>query len=468
MTAEPTPKRRPKPADRGLPHNWETERAVLGALLMAPERLADIRAILAPEDFHRPGHQVLYGLLVEMANRGDVPGVIATVDEIERRGCAETVGGIAYVIALPQANASIDLLDSEAKRVKDYATRRGIVLATRAAEEAVLDGVKATPEILDAAGAELARLASTAGAPEIPPLHVEVDEALDEIDRRAANPGAITGVPTGFVDLDRKLTGLQSTDFIVIAARPAMGKTAFVLNVATNAAREGYAVGLFSLEMSRRQLLHRALCSIGRVDAQRVRTGEIDAADRSSLHVAGQDLKRLPLLIDDTPGLSLVQLRARVRALDRKARQEHGRGLGLLIVDYLQLMQGTGAKGESRENVISAISRGMKILAKEMGIPVVALSQLNRSLESRQDKRPIMSDLRESGAIEQDADVILFIYRDEVYNGDASPKKGIAEIIVAKQRSGPIGTVELAFIDRYLLFQNLARHEDGAGQGAMW
>jgi replicative DNA helicase len=450
------PRQRRKTSERGLPHSWETERTVLGGLLIAPERLVDIRGILAPDDFHRPSHVALYGLLIEMANHGAVPATLAVVDEIERRDWVEKVGGLAYVIALPQACPTIDLVESYARRVRDYAVRRELVNHVRLVEADVLDGVKPTAELLDAAGAGVIRLAATVGAPELPPIATIVDQQLDELRRRAQNPGAITGIPTGFEDLDRKLAGLQRTDLVVLAARPAMGKTALLGNIAVNAARRGYVVGLFELEMSRGQLVQRMLCAEARVDASAARVGRLEMFDWQQLTRAGDDVARLPIHIDDTPGLSLIQLRTRLRALDARARAESGRGIDLLILDYLQLMSGTGAKGESRENVISAISRGLKIVAKEMNIAVVALSQLNRGLEARADKRPLPSDLRESGAIEQDADVILFIYRDEVYNKDASPKKGIAEIIIAKQRSGPIGTVELAFIDKYVKFESLA------------
>lgn len=464
MSAEPTPMKRRKPsADRGLPHNWETERAVLGALLTAPERLPDIRLHLEAEDFHRPAHKAIFGLLVAIAGTGGSPGLVALLDEIERRNCAESVGGIAYVAALMQAHASIDLLDSDARRVRDYAVRRELVLHARQVEADVLDGVKPTPDVLDAAASGLAKISATVDSGEAPELGATLDEVLADIEWRADNPGALTGVPTGFHDLDRKTTGLHGGDVTVLAARPAMGKTALVLNIAVHAAKQGYPVGVFSMEMSRKQLLHRVLCAEARVDAQRVRNGEITTTDRVALRVAVDQTRVLPIDIDDAPGLSLLQLRSRVRAMDRRVRLKTGHGLRLLIFDYLQLMSGTGAKGENRENAVSAISRGLKILAKEMDVPVLVLSQLNRSLEARADKRPMMSDLRESGAIEQDADNILFIYRDEVYHKEQSPKKGIAEIILAKQRQGPIGSIELAFIDRYVLFQNLAQQSLGEG-----
>ena len=444
-------------SERGLPHNWETERALLGGLMLAPEQLLQVRESIVADDFHRPAHQHLYALLCALADAGAVPDTMVLLDEIERRGEAERVGGIAYVIALPQACPTVDNLEAYGRRVKEHAVRRQLLLAARQIEADIQEGVKDLGSLMDGAEKAVFEIANVTGTKSWHPLSNIIDEQILEIQHRASNPGEVTGVPTGFIDLDKKLAGLQRTDLIVLAARPAMGKTAFVLNLALNAAlKGGVAVGMFSLEMSRHQLATRMLCSHARVDASLVRTGNLDPnEDWRRLIEASEVLHSLPILIDDTPGLTINQLRSKARRL--KAEYPN---LGLLIVDYLQLMTGTGGPKESRENVISNISRGMKILAKELQVPVMALSQLNRSLESRTDKRPMPSDLRESGAIEQDADVILFIYRDEVYTKEASAKKGIAEIIIAKQRSGPIGTVELAFLDKYILFQNLAGPSD--------
>jgi replicative DNA helicase len=431
----------------------ETERALLGGIMLAPEQLLQVREVIRAEDFHRPAHQHLFDLLCVLSESGAVPDTMVLLDEVERRGEAERVGGLAYVIGLPQACPSVDNLEAYARRVKEHAVRRQLLLAARQIEADIQEGVKDLPSLMDGAEKAIFEISNLSGSKSWHALSSVVDEQILEIQRRAETPGDVTGVPTGFIDLDRKLAGFQRTDLIVLAARPAMGKTAFVLNLTLNAALQGgVAVGLFSLEMSRHQLATRMLCSHARVDASLVRTGNLDPnEDWRKLIEAAEVLHGLPIYIDDTPGLTITQLRSKARRL----KAEHP-NLGLLIIDYLQLMQGTGGAKESRENVISNISRGMKILAKELDVPVIALSQLNRSLESRTDKRPLPSDLRESGAIEQDADVILFIYRDEVYNKENSPKKGIAEIIIAKQRSGPIGTVELAFLDKYILFQNLA------------
>ncbi len=433
---------------------------MLGGLMLAPEQLLQVRESIKDEDFHRPAHQHLYSLMCALADAGISADTMVLLDEIERRAEAERVGGVAYVIALPQACASVDNLEAYGRRVKEHAVRRQLLLAARQIEADIQEGVKDLNSLLDGAEKSVFEISNLSGPKSWHPLASVIDEQILEIQRRASNPGEVTGVPTGFTDLDRKLAGMQKTDLIILAARPAMGKTAFVLNLALNAAlKGGVAVGMFSLEMSRHQLATRMLCSHARVDASLVRTGNLDPnEDWRRLIEASEVLHALPILIDDTPGLTITQLRSKARRL--KAEYPN---LGLLIIDYLQLMQGTGGAKESRENVISNISRGLKILAKELDVPVVGLSQLNRSLESRTDKRPMPSDLRESGAIEQDADVILFIYRDEVYTKEASTKKGIAEIIIAKQRSGPIGTVELAFLDKYILFQNLAGPSDVPG-----
>jgi replicative DNA helicase len=445
-----------QPDTKNLPHNWETERAVLGGVLLAPERLLEVREVLKAEHFHRPAHQHLFQLICDLADRGAVPDVTIALDEVERRGEAERVGGIAYVVSLPQACASVDNVETYARRVVDYAVRRRLALAAMEIQESIQEGAKEVQELLDGAERSVFEISNLSGPRDWHPLSGVLDEQIMEIQRRASMPGEVTGIPTGFIDLDKKLAGLQKTDLIILAARPAMGKTAFALNLALSAALQGgVAVGIFSLEMSRHQLATRMLCSQARVDAGKVRTGNLDPnEDWRRLTEASEALHALPILIDDTPGLTITQLRSKARRL--KAEYPN---LGLIVIDYLQLMVGTGGAKESRENVISNISRGLKILAKELQIPVIALSQLNRSLESRTDKRPLPSDLRESGAIEQDADIILFIYRDEVYNAD-SPKKGVAEIIIAKQRSGPIGTVELAFRGEFVLFQNLAATND--------
>jgi replicative DNA helicase len=439
-------------SEQGLPHNIDTERSLLGGALLAESViLAEIREVLAPRDFFAPRHQMLFETILRLADSGITPDVTTVLDDLMLRHDLERHGGVAYITALPQACSSVENLGAYALRVKEHSQRRHLLLAARKIEEDVQAGVKDLAELMDGAEREVFSITAMSGSQDWYTVEAIAAENLLELTKRSNNPGVVTGIPTGFADLDHKLAGLHRTDFIVIAARPAMGKTAFVLNMMVNAAiAEDICVGMFSLEMSRHQLVMRMVAGQSRVDAGRMRTGQLDVEDWRRLGEGTDVIASLPILIDDTPGLTISQLRGKARRM--KAAYPK---LGMIVVDYIQLMQGSGGAKESRENVISNISRGLKMLAKELNIPVIGLSQLNRSLESRTDKRPMPSDLRESGAIEQDADIILFIYRDEVYNKEASAKKGVAEIIIAKQRSGPIGTVELAFLDKYVLFQNL-------------
>jgi replicative DNA helicase len=444
-----------------LPHNWETERSLLGGLLLDNQQLPEVLERIRAEDFHKPAHQLLFERMVQMSEAGRGCDLVAVLDEVARQPDPEKFGGVAYIAALPNACPSVENLSAYAQRVREHSVRRRLILAAREMIEDVQDGEKELTRLLDDAEKAIFDISQLSGSKDWHAISTLVDEQMLEIQRRqelmrelrrSGQSAFVTGVTTGFVDLDRMLAGLQRTDLVILAARPAMGKTAFALNIALAAAEKaGVGVGVFSLEMGRHQLVNRLLTAHARVDASKVRVGELDMSmDWPRLNEASDALHSLPFYVDDTPGLSIAQLRSKARRLKQECPH-----LGLIIIDYLQLMQGSGNPKESREQIISNISRGLKILAKDLQVPVVALSQLNRSLEARTDKRPMMSDLRESGAIEQDADVILFIYRDEVYNED-SPDKGVAEIIVAKQRSGPIGTVKLAFLGQYTLFQNYA------------
>jgi replicative DNA helicase len=444
-----------------LPHNWETERSLLGGLLLDNQQLPEVLERIQGGDFHKPAHQQLFELMVRMQDAGRGADLVAVLDEVTRQAEPDKFGGVAYIAGLPNACPSVENLSIYANRIREHAVRRRLVMAARTIVEDIQTGEKDLPRLLDDAEKSIFEISQLSGSKDWYPIATVVDEQILEIQRRQElmeslrRQGVgtvITGVPTGFIDLDRMLAGLQRTDLLILAARPAMGKTAFALNLALSAAQKGnVGVGVFSLEMGRHQLVQRLLCAHARVDSSKVRVGELDPnEDWRRISEAADMLHALPVYIDDTPGLSIAQLRSKARRLKSECPT-----LGLIVIDYLQLMQGSGGAKESREQVISNISRGLKILAKELEIPVLALSQLNRSLESRTDKRPMMSDLRESGAIEQDADVIMFIYRDEVYNED-SPEKGVAEIIVAKQRSGPIGTIKLAFLGQYTLFQNYA------------
>ena len=442
-----------------MKHSWEVERSLLGGLMLDPSQLPEVSALVSSTSWHRPQHARLWELLTSMADARRAIDVVTVRDDSGRRDAFDDYGGAAYVAALPNACPSVANLPGYAERIREHAIRRDLQLALAGAGELVKEGQLDLPELLDRVESGVFAVTRAASTQAWHTSAELVTEQMAVIEARCAHPGAVTGLATGFVDLDRMLAGLQKSDLIVLAARPAMGKTALALQVALTAAKGGVTAAFFSLEMSRQQLTSRALCLEGRVDAGRVRTGRLDADDWRQLVEAAERVAAAELLIDDTPGMSISALRSKARMM--MAQRPN---LGLIVVDYLQLMQGQGGTKETRENAISTISRGLKILAKELNVPVIALSQLNRSLEARSDKRPLPSDLRESGAIEQDADVILFIYRDEYYNPE-SPDKGLAELIVAKQRSGPTGMVKVAFLGQFTMFQNYAGPEAGGEDG---
>ncbi len=439
-----------------MKYNWEVERSLLGGLMLDASQLAEVREAVRAEDFHNPRHGALFTLLIEVVERTGNCDVISVMDEVGRRDAFEDYGGAAYISGLPNACPSVENIESYAARVREHATRRNLVVVAEAIIGSVRAGEKDLPTLLDDAQREVFALSQLSGKSEWHALSEVIDKQFMVIQERSRNPGDVTGITTGFVDLDKKLAGFNRSDLIILAARPAMGKTALALNMAVAAAdKSGVAVGIFTLEMSRQQLATRMLCAEAMVDASKVRTGHLDPVDDwRKLSRAAEKLSDLPIEIDDAGGLTISSLRSKARRLKAKRPE-----LGLLIIDYLQLMEGQGGAKESRENAVSGISRGLKLLAKELDIPIVALSQLNRTLENRPNKRPQPSDLRESGSIEQDADIILFIYRDEVYHED-SPKKGLAEVIVAKNRSGAIGDVTLTFDGRWTLFRNYAGPTD--------
>jgi replicative DNA helicase len=436
-------------------YNWEVERAVLGGLMLDVSQLDTVSDLLQPGDFHRPHHAELYKILLELGARGAGLDVVSVIDELRKREAGEAVGGIAYVAQLPTACPSTEALHGYAERVREHSVRRALAATAERILADVKAGEKETSELLDEAEREVFALGQSGGRSDWHDVSTVVDEHFVALqDRARQGAGELTGTTTGFADLDRVLSGFQPTDLVILGARPGMGKTSLALNMALAAAEAGKAVGIFSLEMSRHQLVSRFLSSRARIDSAAMRTARMDDDEWRRLARATEEVQELPIEIDDTPGLALGQLRAKARRL--RARRPD---LGLLVLDYLQLMQGSGGPRESRENAISAISRGLKIVAKELGVPILALSQLNRALEGRTDKRPQLSDLRESGAIEQDADVIMFIYRDEKYD-EASERKGLAEVIVAKHRAGATGKVTLTFDAQWTLFHNYAGDTD--------
>ncbi len=437
------------------PHSVEAEQSVLGGLLLdntAWERIADF---LSESDFYRADHRQIYHHITRLIEVNRPADAITVSESLESTRELEGVGGLAYIGALAQNTPSAANIRRYAEIVRERAIMRKLAeTATNIAETAYNPMGREPAQLLDEAESRIFAISEQGartrqGFVEMQPVLTEVVERIDLLYNRD-NPSDVTGVPTGFADLDRMTSGFQPGDLIIIAGRPSMGKTALALNMAEHVALDaGLPVGIFSMEMSAAQLAMRLLGSIGKLDQHKLRTGRLAEDDWRRLTDAVGRLSEAPIHIDETAALNALELRARARRLHRQYGQ-----LGLIVVDYLQLMSAS-SQGENRATEISEISRSLKALAKELNVPVVALSQLNRSLEQRPNKRPVMSDLRESGAIEQDADVILFIYRDEVYNPD-SPDKGRAEVIIGKQRNGPIGTVMLTFQGEYTRFANFA------------
>ena len=441
------------------PHSIDAEQAVLGGLMLdahAWERIADK---LVEDDFYRKDHRLIYRAIGELSNKNMPCDAVTLADWFESNKLSELVGGSSYVIQLANGTPSAANIVAYAEIVREKSVLRQLIDAgTEIAGDGFQPEGRSTQEILEGAEQKVFRIAESGarGRKGFTPMRTAVKEAFQILHQRYESKGSVTGLATGFADLDELTAGLQPSDLIILAARPSMGKTALAVNMAEHAAiKSKKAVAIFSMEMSASQLAFRLISSLGRINQQHLRTGDIQEEEWPRVTSAITLLSDAKIFIDDTPSLSPAELRARARRLKR----EHD--LGLIVIDYLQLMQVPGNK-ENRATEISEISRGLKALAKELDIPVVALSQLNRSLEQRTDKRPVMSDLRESGAIEQDADVILFIYRDEVYDKD-SPKKGTAEIIIGKQRNGPIGVVNLTFLGQYTKFENAASDSYGAG-----
>jgi len=439
------------------PHSLEAEQAVLGGLLLengAWDRIADQ---VGESDFYRQDHRQLLRAITRLIAEGKPADVVTVAELLQSLGELEATGGLAYLVSLTSNTPSAANIRRYAEIVRERAVLRKLVeTATNIADSAYAPAGRSAGQLLDEAEARIFEIAETGhrsnqGFQEIKPLLTRAVERIDELYHRD-NPNEVTGIPTGYVDIDRMTSGLQPGELIVVAGRPSMGKTAFSLNIAEHVVLDaGLPVAVFSMEMGAQQLAMRMIGSVGRLDQHKLRTGQLKDDDWQRLTYALGKLNDAPLFIDETPALNSLELRARARRLMRQC----GGKLGMVVVDYLQLMSASTSQGENRATEISEISRSLKALAKELNCPVVALSQLNRSLEQRPNKRPVMSDLRESGAIEQDADVIMFIYRDEVYNPE-SQDKGRAEIIIGKQRNGPIGTVQLAFIGENTRFENLA------------
>jgi replicative DNA helicase len=440
------------------PHSIEAEQSVIGGLMLdntAFERVADL---IGENDFYRYDHRLIWSQVSKLIEKSHPADVLTVFEALKSSGKVEDSGGLQYLNQLAQEVPSAANIRRYAEIVRDKSVlRRLISTSDEIASQALNPLGKDTRQLLDEAESKIFQIGEEGARGKVgfQSLQDILSQVVAQVESLVENQGSdgVTGTPTGFVDLDQMTSGLQPGDLIIVAGRPSMGKTAFSLNIAENVAiNQGLPVAVFSMEMGASQLVMRMLCSVGRIDQQKVRTGRLGDDDWMRLMSTMQKMQDAQLFIDETPGLNPLELRARARRLARQYGQ-----MGLIVIDYLQLMSGSSSNGENRATEISEISRSLKALAKELKCPVIALSQLNRSLETRPDKRPIMSDLRESGAIEQDADVILFIYRDEVYDAD-SKDKGYAEIIIGKQRNGPIGKVKLTFLGQNTRFDNAAQN----------
>ena len=438
--------------ERVPPQNIEAEQAVLGAMLIEKEAIARVTELLKGGDFYREAHRLIFEAMLDLYNRNEAVDMITVIELLKREDNLEKVGGIAYVTSLANSVPTAANVHYHAKIVEEKALLRQLIQTSTKIAAVGYEGSEEVSQIVDQAEKMILEVSNRRIGGDFTPIKSIVLDAFGKIEQLYESRGGITGLATGFKDLDRLTSGLQKSDLILVAARPSMGKTAFTLNIASNVAiREKKAVAFFSLEMSKEQLVQRMLCAEASIDSQKLRIGELEDDDWTKLINAADRLSGAPIFIDDTAGISVLEMRSKARRL----KVEHD--LSLIIIDYLQLMQGSGGKGgENRQQEISEISRSLKGLARELGVPVVALSQLSRSVESRQVKKPMLSDLRESGSLEQDADIVAFLYREDYYNPDTE-NKNITEIIVAKHRNGPVDSVQLFFHKQFTRFADLTR-----------
>ncbi len=436
---------------RVLPHSLEAEKSVIGSMIMDREAILAASEILRSEDFYQRQYGIVFDVMVEMCNEGRPVDLVTLQDRLREKDLPGEISDMEYVRELLDAVPTSANIRYYAGIVSEKALLRRLIKASEEVEDVCYLQQDKTENILEAAEKKMFELFQRQGASDFVPIQQIVLNVVDNIEKASRVQGSVTGLPTGFVDLDYKTSGFQPSDLILIAARPSMGKTAFALNIARHmAVKCGVTAAIFSLEMSKEQLVSRMLSMESRVDSQSLRTGDLRDEDWTKLVEGADALGRTNLIIDDSPEVATV---SGLRSKCRKYKLEQD--LGIIFVDYLQLMNGNG-RGDSRQQEISEISRGLKAMARELGVPVVALSQLSRAVEQRPNHRPMLSDLRESGAIEQDADVVMFIYRDDYYNKDTD-KKNIAEINIAKQRNGPIGLVELVWMPQYTQFVNLKK-----------
>ena len=435
---------------RILPHSIEAEQSVIGSMILDRDAILVASEILTSDDFYQKQYGIIFDAMVELCNEGKPVDLVTLQNRLKEKELPPDISSMEYVRDLISAVPTSANVKYYAKIVSEKAVLRRLIKANEEIANTCYLEKENTEIILEEAEKKLFNILQRRNNEEYVPIQQVVLNAINNIEKASKLKGSVTGIPTGFMDLDYKTSGMHPSDLVLIAARPSMGKTAFVLNIAQYMAfRKDVTVAIFSLEMSKEQLVNRLLAMESHVDSQNMRTGNLKDEDWTKLVEGADIIGKSNLIIDDTPGISIAELRSKCRRM----KQENG--LSMIIIDYLQLMSGSGGRSsDSRQQEISDISRSLKAVARELSVPVLALSQLSRAVEQRPDHRPMLSDLRESGAIEQDADVVMFIYRDDYYNHD-SPDKGISEIIIAKQRNGPIGTVQLAWLPEYTKFANL-------------
>lgn len=435
---------------RILPHSTEAEQSVIGSMIMSRDAIIEASEIITGADFYQQQYGIVFEAMIELNDEGKAVDLVTLQERLKEKDLPPEISSMEFVRDLLSAVPTSANVKYYAEIVAEKSMLRKLIKTTEEISNACYLGKEKTQDILETTEKKIFDLVQNRGSQEFVPIRQVVLNAIEKIEKASRNQGSVTGIPTGFIDLDYKTSGFQPSDLILVAARPSMGKTAFVLNIAQYMAfRNNVTAAIFSLEMSKEQLVNRLLALESKVDSQNIRTGNLEDEEWAKLIEGANIIGNSHLIIDDKPGISISELRSKCR----KYKMEHN--LGIIFIDYLQLMTGSG-RSESRQQEISEISRSLKALARELNVPVVALSQLSRAVEQRPDHRPMLSDLRESGAIEQDADVVMFIYRDDYYNKD-SENKNIAEIIIAKQRNGPIGTVNLVWMPNYTKFVNMKK-----------
>ncbi|MDO5028119.1 MAG: replicative DNA helicase [Bacillota bacterium] len=428
------------------PYSNEAEQNVLGILLLSGDKIDAALELIRPEDFYNPAHSEIFRAMVSLSSKSAPIDLITVMDELRKMDKLEEIGGVAYLGDLTNQVVTTLNIEYYLKIVKDKSTLRRLIETSSQILDHAYEDAEEVGTILEFAEKGIFDVSQNLHSKGLNPVYKILIDTFDALEKRMESKSDLTGITSGFIDLDRKLSGFQKSDLVLLAARPSMGKTALMVNFAVNAAAEGYKVAVFSLEMSENQLVQRMISSLGLLELQKIISGKLETDDYPKLLRGTSAVEKLPIYIDDTAGISPLELKAKARKL--KAQE----GLDLIVIDYLQLMEMTG-RNENRTQEISAISRNLKAIAKELEVPVIALSQLSRATEARQDKRPILSDLRESGAIEQDADVVLFLYRDEYYNPETEDKN-VGEVIIAKHRNGPTGAIKLTFLGQYTKFVN--------------